>query len=165
MDITARGSGLDAQLAQHRSAPGRELQATLLELVNLALSGTQCHWSVVGPSFRSLHLQLDDFVDAWRELADTVAERAVAIGFSPDAQVETLAAASDWDRFDVGPIEDQVVVRTLARRLTEVAENVRARVKRMADDDAVSQDVLIGVVRTLEEHLWMTRAQIHDSRN
>jgi DNA-binding ferritin-like protein len=33
------------------------------------------HWSVVGPGSVPLHLQLDDLVTAWRELADTVAER------------------------------------------------------------------------------------------
>lgn len=40
---------------------------------------------VVGPLFRPLHLQLDELIDSWRELADTVAERAVAIGFAPGA--------------------------------------------------------------------------------
>lgn len=51
---------------------GLELRATLVELVDLALLGKQLHWSVVGPGFRPLHLQLDEPVDAWRELADTV---------------------------------------------------------------------------------------------
>ena len=66
----------------HTSAKpiGRELQATLHDLVNLALIGNQLHWAVVGPLFRPLHLQLDELVDSWRELADAIAERAVALG-------------------------------------------------------------------------------------
>ena len=47
---------------------------------------------MVGPLFRPLHQQLDELVDSWRELADTVAERAVAIGFCPDGQSATVAA-------------------------------------------------------------------------
>ena len=43
-----------------RGEAGRELQATLLDLVDLALTGKQLHWSVVGPNFRPLHLQLDE---------------------------------------------------------------------------------------------------------
>ena len=73
---------------------GQELQATLQELVDLSLIGKQLHWAVVGPLFRPLHLPLDELVDSWRELADTVAERAVALGFVPDGQAKAVAAGS-----------------------------------------------------------------------
>ena len=38
----------------------KALQATLVELIDLALVGKQAHWSVVGPQFRSIHLELDE---------------------------------------------------------------------------------------------------------
>ena len=63
-------------LAPHAHAEaGRELQATLVELIDLSLLGKQFHWTLTGPQFMSLHLQLDELVDSWRELADAVAER------------------------------------------------------------------------------------------
>src|SRR5271155_2256919 len=63
-------------LAAHlRTEAGNELQATLAELLDLQLVGKQMHWTVAGPLFRPLHEQLDEFVDAWRDLGDTVAER------------------------------------------------------------------------------------------
>jgi starvation-inducible DNA-binding protein len=37
---------------------------------------------------------------------------------------------------------------------------VRARMDRLGDLDLASQDVLIDVVRTLEQQLWMIRAQL-----
>jgi starvation-inducible DNA-binding protein len=80
MASIATTTHLPALGAPVREEVGRELQATLVELVDLSLIGKQLHWSVVGPLFRPLHLQLDELVDSWRELADTVAERAVAIG-------------------------------------------------------------------------------------
>ena len=91
---------------------GRELQATLVELVDLSLVGKQLHWSVVGPQFRPLHLHLDELVDAWRELEDTVAERAVAIGFWPDGQAAAVAAAADGPTIARGSIEDTAVLRS-----------------------------------------------------
>jgi starvation-inducible DNA-binding protein len=142
---------------------GRELQATLVELVDLSLVGKQLHWSVVGPQFRPVHEQLDELVDSWHELADTVAERAVAIGFLPDGQAETVAAGSELGRVQAGAIADDAVVRELAGRLAEISERMRDRMDRLADLDAASQDVLIEVVRELEKQLWMIRAQLTDS--
>jgi starvation-inducible DNA-binding protein len=139
---------------------GRELQATLVELIDLSLVGKQLHWSIVGSHFWPLHEQLDELVDSWHELADTVAERAVAIGFLPDGQAETVAAASERERIEVGAIEDDAVVRELAGRLAEISERTRDRMGRLADLDAASQDVLIEVVRELEKQLWMVRAQL-----
>ena len=156
----ARPSHLPPLGAHLREEIGRELQATLLELVDLALVGKQLHWSVVGSLFRPLHEQLDELVDSWRELADTVAERAVAIGFQPDGQAHAIVAGSELAPVERGSITDQLVVRELARRLAEVGESARARMDRLGDMDLASQDVLIDVVRALEQQLWMIRAQL-----
>jgi starvation-inducible DNA-binding protein len=143
-----------------RQETGRELQATLIDLVDLSLVGKQLHWSVVGPAFRTLHLQLDELVDSWRALADTVAERAVAIGAFPDGQAPAVAARSEAGALAVGAIEDHEVVRELAHRIAEVSELARTRMDRLGELDAASQDVLVGVVRALEEQQWMVRAQL-----
>ena len=143
-----------------REGVGQELQATLHELVNLSLIGKQLHWAVVGPLFRSLHLQLDELVDSWRELADTVAERAVALGFVPDGQAQTVAAASQLVPVAQGPIEDHLVVRELTHRLADVSERVREQMNRLGEADLASQDVLIEVVRELEKQQWMLRVQL-----
>ena len=145
--------------AHTHEAVGRDLQATLVELIDLSLVGKQLHWSVVGPFFRPLHLQLDELVDSWRELSDTVAERAVAIGHFPDGQATQLAASEGHVELERGPIEDHTVVRALTKRIAEVAERTRERMDRLGELDAASQDVLIEVVRALEEQLWMVRAQ------
>jgi len=142
-----------------REEIGRELQATLVELVDLSLLGKQLHWSVVGPLFRPLHLQLDELIDSWRVLADTVAERAVALGTWPDGQAGTVAASSELVPLERGAIEDHAVIVVLTRRLAEVAERVRARMDRLGELDAASEDAVIEVVRALEEQLWMIRAQ------
>ncbi|WP_309500748.1 Dps family protein, partial [Streptomyces shenzhenensis] len=50
------------------------LQGALVDLVDLALVAKQIHWNVVGPRFRTVHLQLDEVVDTARAHSDTVAE-------------------------------------------------------------------------------------------
>src|SRR5256885_10522702 len=108
MTSTAHTTHLPALAEPHqRDEVGQQLQATLHELVDLALLGKQLHWAVVGPLFRPLHLQLDEFVDSWHELADTVAERAVALGFVPDGQARAVAAASPLSPVAQGPVEDR----------------------------------------------------------
>ena len=147
-----------------RQEAGNQLQATLVELADLALIGKQLHWSVVGALFRPLHLQLDELVDAWRDLSDTVAERAVAIGFWPDGQSSAITASSGLRELKRGPWQDHAVVRELTTRLAEIAERVRERIDRLGELDIGSQDVLIEVVRALEEQLWMIRAQLSTDR-
>jgi starvation-inducible DNA-binding protein len=139
---------------------GQQLQATLVELVELSLIGKQLHWTVVGPLFAPLHEQLDQLVASWRELADMVAERAVAIGFWPDGQSATVAAGSELAPVQRGGLEDRTVVLELTHRLADVAERVRERMDRLGEMDAASQDALIDVLRELERQLWMIRVQI-----
>jgi starvation-inducible DNA-binding protein len=142
-----------------RDEVGVQLQETLVELVDLSLLGKQLHWSVVGPLFRPLHLQLDELIDSWRELSDTVAERAVAIGVIPDGQAATVAQDSPVEGVARGPLEDHLVVSELTRRLAEASERMRSRAERLSELDHASEDVLIEVLRALEQQLWMARAQ------
>lgn len=144
-----------------REQVAHELEATLHELIDLSLIGKQLHWAVIGPMFRPLHLHLDELVDSWRELADTVAERAVALGYVPDGQANVVAARSPLTAVAQAPLEGHVVVRQLINRIAPVSELVRKRMDRLGDADPVSQDVLIDVVRALEEQQWMLRVQLN----
>lgn len=160
MTPTSSTTNVPAIGEHDREETGGQLQATLVDLLDLSLLGKQLHWSVVGREFRSLHLQLDEFVDSWRELADTVAERAVALGYAPDGQAAAIVAASGLDPVERGPIADEEVVRVLTHRLGQASERARERMDRLGELETASQDVVIEVVRALEEQLWMMRAQL-----
>jgi starvation-inducible DNA-binding protein len=162
MDSVASIGPLPPLSAHERNEIGGELQATLIELIDLSLVAKQLHWSVVGRHFRPLHEQLDELADSWRELADVVAERAVAIGFWPDGQAQVIAAGKDRAEIERGPVGDDEVVRELSRRLAEAGARMRVRMDRLAELDAASQDLLIEVVRAIEQQLWMVRAQLAD---
>ena len=114
----------------------------------------------MGPGFRPLHLQLDELIDAWRDAGDVVAERAVALGFFPEGQARAVAAdspsrASSAARSRITPSSSS------SRSVSPgVAERTRERMDRLAELDSASEDVLVGVIRSLEEQLWMIRAQL-----
>jgi starvation-inducible DNA-binding protein len=163
MTSSATSSHLPALAEPHeREAIAHELQATLQELVDLSLIGKQLHWAVVGHAFRPVHEQLDELVAAWRELADVVAERAVALGFVPDGQARAVASGSPLSPVAAEAIASHVVVRAMADRIAQVSESARERMDRIGALDAVSQDVLVDVVRALEQQQWMLRAQLSD---
>lgn len=82
-------------LPHERGPVGEELATVLHNLLALALIDKQLHWMAVGPESRSLHLQLDDLVDSWSLLSDTVGERAVALGHVVDGQAPAVVAGSE----------------------------------------------------------------------
>jgi len=142
-----------------RESIGIELQGILAILIDLSLTGKHAHWNVQGPHFRSLHLQLDEMIDAWREAADAVGERAVALGHPPDGRTPTIAAQTGLPQLEPGPQRDHELVVLLTRILTEAIGTVRERMDRLEDVDTVTADLLHGVVATLEEQAWMIRVQ------
>lgn len=142
-----------------REAVGNELQKVLVTLLDLTLAGKHAHWNVVGPHFRSLHLQLDEMIDAWREAADAVGERAAALGHAPDGRAATVAARTELTALPAGPQRDDDLIAALTTILTDAVGLVRERTERLEDLDTVTADLLHGVVATLEQQLWMVRVQ------
>ncbi len=138
---------------------GNALQGALVDLVDLSLVAKQVHWNVVGPRFRSVHLQLDEVVDTARQHADTVAERASAIGVAPDGRAVTIAKTSGIGEVSDGWIKDGDAVQTLVTGLAAVIERMRERITATGDPDPVTQDILIGLTAELEKHHWMFQAE------
>ena len=135
------------------------LQGALVDLVDLSLVAKQVHWNVVGPRFRSVHLQLDEVVDVARAHSDTVAERASALGVSPDGRAATVAAASGIGEVSGGWVKDTDAIGTLVAALGAVITRMRERVAATGDADPVSQDIFIGITADLEKHHWMFQAE------
>ncbi|MER0449814.1 DNA starvation/stationary phase protection protein [Streptomyces sp. NPDC006711] len=145
----------DAQL----KVVGSALQGALVDLVDLSLAAKQVHWNVVGPRFRSVHLQLDDVVTTARQYSDTVAERASALGLNPDGRASTVAESSVLDVVPEGWIKDTEAVEVLVVALGRVVERMRERIAATDEPDPVTQDLLIGLTAELEKHAWMFQAE------
>ena len=160
MTSAAHEQDLPAIDREHREKVGRELQATLVELIDLSLIGKQLHWNIFGRPFKPLHEHLDELVDSWRNLSDTVAERAVALGVAPDDQATTISTGSHIDPVGTGALDTDAALHELVERLCGVTGRIRRRMDHLGDIDLASQDVLIEVVRELEKQLWMLRVSM-----
>lgn len=135
------------------------LQSTLVDLLGLSLIGKQAHWNIVGPRFRSIHLQLDEVVSMARSYADTVAERSAALGVPPDGRPETIAAAYTLPGSKEGWVRDNEVVQLIVDTLEAAIGRLRERVDATAEPDPVTQDLLIGITSELEKQRWMFDAE------
>ncbi|MDX5567388.1 DNA starvation/stationary phase protection protein [Streptomyces sp. ID05-04B] len=135
------------------------LQGTLVDLLGLSLIGKQAHWNIVGPRFRSIHLQLDEVVTAARAYADTVAERAAALGLPPDGRPETIASAFTLPSPKDGWVRDEDVVQVIAESLGAAVTRLRERIAATEEADPVTQDLLIGITADLEKQRWMFEAE------
>lgn len=158
---SAQSSPITSPLSNsERDITGKALQSTLLDLVDLHLVAKQAHWNVVGRFFRDVHLQLDELVTAARGFADDVAERAAAIGVSPDGRASAVAEGSGMPKFDPGWRTDQEVVEAVVEALDKLTHRLRARIDETDKTDLVTQDLLIAVTSKLEEAHWMWQAQL-----
>ncbi len=135
------------------------LQGALVDLIDLSLVAKQVHWNVVGPRFRSVHLQLDEVVASARTHMDTVAERASALGINPDGRADTVARTSGIQQVNEGWINDKDAVDTLVAALGETVRRMRERVASTEEPDPVTQDLMITVTADLEKHHWMFQAE------
>ena len=137
-----------------------DMQATLAELIDLALIGKQAHWNVVGPNFRSIHLQLDEIVDTARLSADRVAERIATLGSAPEGRPAAIAASSKLPDFPDGQVRVEETVQRVDGIIDTMSERMRERILRVGETDPVSQDALIEACDALEKQAWMLRAQL-----
>ncbi|MFI6208286.1 Dps family protein [Streptomyces sp. NPDC051041] len=142
-----------------RRIAGDALQDTLVDMLGLSLIGKQAHWNIVGPRFRSIHLQLDEVVSTARGFADTVAERAAALGVAPDGRPETIAARFQLPGPKEGWVRDADVVQMMVEALEEAIRRLRERIEATEKPDPVTQDLLIAITGELEKQRWMFDAE------
>jgi starvation-inducible DNA-binding protein len=142
-----------------RRTTGAVLQDSLIDLIDLHLSAKQAHWNLTGRNFRSIHLQLDEIVDLAREHADTVAERAVAIGVNPDGRARTVAEQTKLHQLETGWLSDDKVIAAITDMLGEMGQRFRERIETTEESDPVSQDILIAVAQDLDKQHWMFAVQ------
>ena len=133
------------------------LDQTLADLISLGMLAKQAHWNVEGPTFRSLHLLLDELADLARDSGDEIAERAITLGHHPDGRPATVAAQNALPDLPAGPIRDQDVIVALDAILDTAIRGMH-RALDTTDNDPVTQDAITTIAGRLEKIAWMIRA-------
>ena len=143
-----------------QAVAGKALQETVVDMIDLSLIAKQAHWNVVGQQFRSVHLELDELVTAARDFTDAAAERATAIGVSPDGRSETVAKTAGTKGIGEGWTKDVDVVTAIVANIKTVVDGLRSRIEATEKADPVTQDLLIGFAARFEQLHWMWQAQV-----
>lgn len=138
---------------------GENLQAVLVDLLELSMQGKQAHWNVVGRNFRDTHLQLDEIVAAAREFSDTVAERMRALHAIPDGRSDTVASTTTLPEYPQGEIDTTETINLITVRLEAVVATMREVHDEVDDADPTSADILHAVMERLEQLAWMVSAE------
>jgi len=135
------------------------LQENLTNLIDLALLMKQAHWNVIGPNFRSIHLQLDEIIATVRDASDEVAERIAALGVAADGRSSTVAHDSALEQYPRDFVDVAGTITRVADAMKTAIDGLRSGIEKLGEPDPVTEDMLIGISGAMEKHLWMLQAQ------
>ncbi|WP_337006331.1 MULTISPECIES: Dps family protein [unclassified Microbacterium] len=135
------------------------LQAVLVDLLDLAIQGKQAHWNVVGRNFRDTHRQLDEIIDDARTFSDTIAERMRALHAVPDGRSATIAKTSSLPEFPAGEVSTTETIDLVTARLEAAVGTARDVHDAVDEEDPTSADLLHAIIERLEQFAWMVSAE------
>lgn len=137
----------------------KNLQAVLVDLLDLAIQGKQAHWNVVGRNFRDTHRQLDEIIDDARTFSDTIAERMRALHAVPDGRSATIAKTSSLPEFPAGEVSTTETIDLVTARLEAAVGTARDVHDAVDEEDPTSADLLHAIIERLEQFAWMVSAE------
>jgi starvation-inducible DNA-binding protein len=121
------------------------------------------HWNVTGPNFIAVHTMLDPQVEAVRAMVDETAERIATLGGSPSGTPGALVAQRNWDDYSIGRADAIEHLGALDVVYAGIIGAHRSAIDSTEDLDLVTQDMLIGQARQLEQFHWFVRAHLEAS--
>jgi len=135
------------------------LQAVLVDLIELHVQGKQAHWNIVGTNFRDLHLQLDEIVEAARGFADDTAERMRALHALPDGRSSTVSKSTALPEFPSGLIDTKDAIEKIVGALEAAVGTMRKVHDEVDEEDPTTADLLHAFIARLEQLAWMVNAE------
>jgi len=137
-----------------------DLQATVVELLELFHDSKQSHWNLRGPLYLPLHEKLQENADEYRKYADILAERVLQLGNPIDGRAGVVAATANLGEFPGGFLSDKQVLILMTERITTVAKRVRQRIEHLSKVDEVTSNKLQDLSYELDKHVWQFRVHM-----
>jgi len=137
------------------------LNRQLAALTDLRMQTKHAHWNVKGPHFYSLHLLFDTLAESLDDPIDEVAERATSLGGLAQGTAQQVARQSYLPEFPATNYDGLAVVVALVERWAAAAKATREAID-IANNlgDADTADLLTGISRNLDKHLWFLEAHL-----
>lgn len=138
------------------------LQERLTDYNDLHLILKHAHWNVVGENFIGVHEMLDPQVELVRGFADEVAERIAALGGEPIGTPLGHAEGRKPLTYDLNRGTTIQHIAALNDVYSKVIEGVRETQPEAAELDPMTEDLLVGQSRDLEQFQWFLRSHLQD---
>ena len=135
------------------------LQAVLVDLIEIHIQGKQAHWNIVGTNFRDLHLQLDEIIDSARAYADDMAERMRALHALPDGRSSTVSKSTSLAEFPAGLINTKDAIERIVAALEAAVGTMRKVHDEVDEEDPTTADLLHEFIAKFEKYAWLVNAE------
>ena len=139
------------------------LQDRLVATLDLQLTLKHVHWNVVGMNFIAVHEMLDPQVDAVRLQSDEIAERIATLGGEPKGTPGAITSGRTWSDYDIDRAPTVQHLVELDKVYSGVIGDHREALDVVGTNDPVSEDLIIGHLRDLEQFQWFIRAHLKDA--
>lgn len=134
------------------------LKLLLAESYSLLLKTQNYHWNVTGPHFHQLHLMFEEQYQALFAAVDEVAERIRALGELAPGSYAEFAKTSKLKEGD-NTLSAKEMVKDLVTSHHHIIDNcIKAIENARKEDDAVSEDLCIGLQTFHEKTSWMLQS-------
>ncbi len=145
---------------EKRQAINADLQATVVELLELFHDAKQSHWNLRGPLYFPLHENLQAYADTYRKYADLLAERQLQIGIPTDGRTATIVETANLPKFPGGFLSDRQVLDIMTERIYTIAKRVRGRVESTSKIDEVTSNKFQDLSYELDKQVWQFRVHM-----
>src|SRR5437867_9928930 len=139
----------------------RDLNACLVDGLDLHSQIKVAHWNVKGPHFAALHPLFETFATSLAERNDTIAERAVTLGGLAYGTARHAARTSRLPEYPQETTRDLEHVRLLSERFGTYLEGLRESrdvAEKLGDTDTV--DMLTMIITETEKNAWFLMATL-----
>ena len=146
---------------EKRQAINSDLQATVVELLELFHDAKQSHWNIRGPLYFSLHEALQEYSDLYLKYADLLAERQLQIGNPADGRTDVIVQTVNLPKFPAGFLSDKQVLEIMTERIYTVAKRVRQRIESSGKiGDEVTSNKFQDLSYELDKQVWQFRVHM-----
>jgi starvation-inducible DNA-binding protein len=140
------------------------LNARLADVIDVQTQAKFAHWNVKGSHFFQLHLLFDTIAEHLEEAADSIAERATALGGRANGTARQVSRNSSIKEYDLRVVRGMDHVRTLLHRLAALANASRDAIKTSDElGDRGTSDLFTDIVRTADKDIYFLESHLHGS--
>lgn len=137
------------------------LNKRLVDAIDLGVQTKLAHWNVRGKHFYGLHLLFDKVFETVEESTDLLAERIGQLGELVKANIQETAEHTSLPVASSQVSEGLEVVKQLVTSLAAFSNTARKDIDKAAElGDAVTADILTGIVREIDKQIWFVESHL-----